>query len=156
MIIHIDTQRGDRPQHWIAIQTTILGFALTETIIDIENQKDRMLAVITNIGHAARQIEINGYLRHNKILIQDDRDLATGNHEQFEIFEMLSERRKKLLLALGGDYAKYLSAVIALIRYWQIAIGLTSDRNCDNCAMSLEVYEPKCGACGQRHEVKWK
>lgn len=162
MIIHIDTQRDpEAPQdrgRWIAIQTQILGYDLRERVIKIEDQPERILAVAVNVGHAARAIEQNGFLRNNKIILQDDRDSVTANREQFEVFEMLSDKRKKLLTALGGNYEKYFRAIIQLKYYWQIVFGLWSDRQCVNkrCKMPLEAFQPKCGFCGTRHEIKWK
>lgn len=158
MIIHVDTTRdpSGAPNTWLAIQTQIIGFDLRERQFLIGDQPERMLAAIVNVGHAARAIERNGQLHGNKILIQDDRDNAISDHEQYEIFEMLTERKKKLLAVLGGNYEKYFKSVIDLVRYWQIAVGLMSDKQCENCRMWLETFQRKCGACGRRHEIKWR
>ena len=158
MIIHVDTMRdpSGAPNTWLAIQTQLIGFDMRERQFLIEDQPERMLAAIVNVGHAARAIERNGSLHYNKILIQDDRDNVLADHEQYEIFEMLTERKKKLLSVLGGNYEKYFKGVINLVRYWQITIGLASDVACPNCRLTLEAFQNKCGACGQRHQIKWR
>lgn len=156
MILHVDTQReGIAPGRWLAILTKIVGFQLDEHIVLIEDQPERILATITTVGHAARIIERNGHLKDNKIIIQDDREESSGHSEQFELFEMLVGRRKKLL-SLGGDYAKFLKAVVDLIWYWKIRVGLATNFRCENCQMFLEGYKPQCIFCGVKHAHDWR
>jgi hypothetical protein len=126
--IWIDTIRTS-PNSFDLIQYEVVGFwCKAERIIVLENEKDRMIAAITNLGCACRHIADNN-IKHPLIVIITDADTVKGKEHQ-ELYEIVGKPYSDYLQLRGklvnfyGDKIRYLDKIERYITEWKIKIEL--------------------------------